>query len=83
MVFMPNMTTNHAITYANSTNGKNPTKPNYHKNYYVEILNQPIVGFLYHVFVGRKSFYVHDYFHDLFVGGTFYQFYPLDAPFYD
>ena len=79
---MPSMTTNHAITYKKFTNRKNPGKPNYHTLYYVEILNQPVVGFPYHVFVGRKSFDVRDYFYDLFVGGKFYQFCPLDAPFY-
>ena len=29
VVFMPNMTTNHAITCTNFTNRKNPAKPNY------------------------------------------------------
>ena len=69
-------------TYTNFINRKNPAKPNYHI-IYIEILNQPIVWFLYHVFVGHKSFDVRDSFHDLFVGGKLYQFYPLDAPFYD
>ena len=52
-------------------------------SYYVKILNQPIVGFLYHEFVGSKSFDVHAYFQDLFIGGKFYQFFPIDAAFYD
>ena len=41
------------------------------------------MGFLYHDFVGSECFDVHDYFHDLFVGGKFYQFFPIDAAFYD
>ena len=41
------------------------------------------MGFLYHEFVGSKSFDVHAYFQDLFIGGKFYQFFPIDAAFYD
>ena len=39
------------------------------------------MGFLYHEFVGSESFDVHAYFHDLFIGGKFYQFFPIDAAF--
>ena len=41
------------------------------------------MGFLYHDFVGSESLDVHDYFHDLLVGGKCYQFFPIDAAFYD
>ena len=68
------------IFSVNFTSRENPTKLS-KLSYYVEIMNQPFMGFLYHVLVGRESFDVRDYFHDLFVGGKFYLFFPLDAPF--
>ena len=64
----------------NFKNRKNPANPNYH------IVNQSIVEFPYHVFVGRGPFDVRDYFHDFFVlqVGNFNRFFSLDArPIYD
>ena len=65
----------------------NFTNQKFQLTYYYPIMSRPcnqlIVGFLYHDFVGSECFDVHDYFHDLFVGGKFYQFFPIDAAFYD
>ena len=43
------------IFSVNFTSRKNPTKLS-KLSYYVEIMNQPFMGFLYHVLVGRESF---------------------------
>ena len=78
---MPSMTTNHAFTYKKFTNRKNPAKLSY-----IVLCRDPEpadCGISISRFCWTQSFDVRDYFHDLFVGGKFYQFYPLDASFYD